>query len=102
MLELSMKKIKLAEDVDIKKLALMLNGYSGADITNVCRDAAMMPARKKLKGLTREEMMSMQVEEMDQPVTQADFEEAISKIQPSVTQSDVEKHERWMAEFGSV
>jgi katanin p60 ATPase-containing subunit A1 len=41
------------------------------------------------------------VEEMDLPVTKADFEEAFSKVSPSVSKADIQNHEKWMAEFGS-
>ena len=37
--------MKLGEDVSIEDVAKKLTGYSGADITNVCRDAAMQVCR---------------------------------------------------------
>lgn len=101
LIQIALKSVKLADDVNIELLAPRLEGYSGADITNVCRDAAFMAARKKIKGLTAEAIKQMQKEEMDLPVTNADFEEAISKIQPSVNKADIEKYEKWMSEFGS-
>ena len=36
-------------DVDYDDLAVQLESYSGADITNLCRDAAMMSMRRAIK-----------------------------------------------------
>ena len=38
----------MSDDIDWDHLVKLTDGYSGADISNVCRDAAMMPMRKKL------------------------------------------------------
>jgi len=46
--EINLKGIKVAEDVSWDKLIKKVKGYSGADIANVCRDAAMMPMRAKM------------------------------------------------------
>jgi katanin p60 ATPase-containing subunit A1 len=46
--EINLKGIKLASDVDFDNLCKKTKGYSGADISNVCREAAMMPMRKKI------------------------------------------------------
>lgn len=46
--EINLKGIELADDLDFEKLIQITDGYSGADLANVCRDAAMMPLRKKI------------------------------------------------------
>ena len=38
----------MSEDLNWAKMIEETEGYSGADIANVCRDAAMMPLRRKL------------------------------------------------------
>lgn len=39
----------MKEGLDLKFVVQKTDGYSGADITNVCREAAYMPMRRKLK-----------------------------------------------------
>ncbi len=41
-----LRPIKLGEDVDVEKLAKQTPGFSGADIANVCNEAALIAARK--------------------------------------------------------
>lgn len=77
-------------------------GYSGADITAVCRDAAMNAMRKRIKGLTPDQIRLLDKNELDLPTTLEDFTEAIRKCSRSVSQQDLEKYKKWMEEFGSV
>lgn len=37
LLQVNLKSVKLAEDVQLDEIAKLTEGYSGADITNVCR-----------------------------------------------------------------
>eukprot|EP00824_Muranothrix_gubernata_P004446 TRINITY_DN15633_c0_g2_i1.p1 TRINITY_DN15633_c0_g2~~TRINITY_DN15633_c0_g2_i1.p1 ORF type:complete len:426 (-),score=109.24 TRINITY_DN15633_c0_g2_i1:987-2264(-) len=101
LLDINLATVKVAENVDLIKLATMMEGYSGADITNVCRDASMMSMRRKVRGLTPEEIRNLTKEEMDVPITQEDFEEALDKVSKSISEDDISKHVKWMAEFGA-
>jgi len=40
LLKINLRKVKLDPDVDLKDVAMKLKGYSGGDITNVCRSVA--------------------------------------------------------------
>ena len=44
-----LKSIKISGDVDAKKLSLMTPGFAGAEIANVCNEAALIAARKGKK-----------------------------------------------------
>ena len=41
-----LKPIKISKDLDIKKLAAQTPGFAGAEIANVCNEAALIAARK--------------------------------------------------------
>jgi len=101
LLEINLRSVKLDSSVNMEELSKRMEGYSGADITSICRDAAFMSMRKKIRGLKPEEIKNLSKEEINQPVTQTDFEEALSKIAPSVGSSDIKKYEDWLKEFGS-
>ena len=40
------RKLKLAKDVDLRKLAAQTPGFAGAEIANVCNEAALLASRK--------------------------------------------------------
>ncbi|MBQ4914596.1 ATP-dependent zinc metalloprotease FtsH [Maribacter sp. MMG018] len=42
-----LRPLKLAKDVDVTALAKLSPGFSGADIANICNEAALIAARKK-------------------------------------------------------
>lgn len=44
--EVHLKPIKKSPNLDIRKLAAMTPGFAGADIANVCNEAALIAARK--------------------------------------------------------
>ncbi|GJQ67726.1 putative catalytic subunit of a complex [Trypoxylus dichotomus] len=101
LLRINLREVKLDPDVNIPEIAEKLDGYSGADITNVCRDASMMSMRRRIFGLRPDQIKQLPREELDLPVTCRDFEEAIVKNNKSVSQENLDKYDKWMNEFGS-
>jgi len=101
LLEINLREVELAPDVDLTAIAEKLEGYSGADITNVCRDAAMMSMRRRISGLKPDEIRNIPREELVTPTSMEDFEQALRNVSKTVSASDLEKYEKWMAEFGS-
>ena len=53
-----LRKIKLSKDVDIDLLARQTPGFSGADIANVCNEAALIAARHNKKAVQKEDFLS--------------------------------------------
>ncbi|KAL0967355.1 hypothetical protein UPYG_G00251200 [Umbra pygmaea] len=101
LLRINLKELELASDVDMAKIAEQMEGYSGADITNVCRDASLMAMRRRIEGLSPEEIRNISRDEMHMPTTMEDFESSLKKVSKSVSASDLEKYEKWIEEFGS-
>ncbi|XP_075887287.1 katanin p60 ATPase-containing subunit A-like 1 isoform X2 [Nelusetta ayraudi] len=102
LLKINLREVEVAADVDLDLIAEKIEGYSGADITNVCRDASMMAMRRRIQGLSPEEIRALSKDELQMPVTMEDFTLTLKKISKSVSAADLEKYEAWMAEFGSV
>ena len=94
-----------ADEMDWEHLVRRTEGYSGADIANVCRDAAMLPMRRKILTLRAQgfnpQAIAKVKSEVEVPLTFNDLKEALGNCSKSVSNDDLEKYETWMKEFGS-
>ena len=55
--EVHMRKLKLADDVNVEFLAKQTPGFSGADIANVCNEAALMAARRNKESIEKQDFL---------------------------------------------
>ncbi|MFA6889114.1 MAG: CDC48 family AAA ATPase [Candidatus Woesearchaeota archaeon] len=77
------KPMPLASDVDIDYLAEQTEGYVGADIESVCREAAIFVLREDIKA---------------KKVTKQAFEKALGKVKQSVTK-EIEEMYKQMQDY---
>ncbi|NJE41657.1 CDC48 family AAA ATPase [Thermococcus sp. GR6] len=93
------RNVPLAEDISLEELARRTEGYTGADIAAVVREAAMLAMRKALQeGIIKPGMKADEIKQKVK-VTMADFEEALEKIGPSVSKETMEYYKRIQEQF---
>src|SRR5579862_3391151 len=84
-LEHSLREIPLCEDVDLEAMAKRLEGYSGADVSYLCRKVAEQTFLESVE-LSNE-----------RPVADADFQRVLKTLRPSVTLSDLDRFKKFKA-----
>ncbi|XP_049869838.1 katanin p60 ATPase-containing subunit A1-like [Pectinophora gossypiella] len=100
LLKLCLRDVVMAENVDLAQLAERLEGYSGSDICNLCRDAAMMTMRRKIAGKNPEQIRQIKRSELEAPISKDDLDAAVEKTRRTVTPADVAKYSSWMQRHG--
>ena len=55
--QVHIKDLKLSEDFNLEAIAKHTPGFSGADIANICNEAALTAARKNRKDITNQDFM---------------------------------------------
>ncbi len=82
-LQIHTRGMPLAEDVDLRKLAEMTHGYTGADLAALCRETAMKALRRYLPQINLEEerIPPSVLEKME--VRMEDFLNAYKEITPT-------------------
>ncbi len=107
MFRINFKGINLSDDVDIETLVKKTEGYSGHDISSVCREASLMNMRRKLmSGNGKFDILQASnnetfLQDLEAPVSQSDILTAIKNISKSVSNNDVKKFEEWTYQYSS-
>ncbi|KAF7319728.1 AAA-domain-containing protein [Mycena kentingensis (nom. inval.)] len=107
---------------DYRTLAEQTDGFSGSDISIVVRDALMQPVRKVLSSThfkptaggkwtpcspgdpdaVEKTWTDVDSDELEEPPLRLnDFLKSLSSTRPTVTESDIKKHDDWTRESGN-
>jgi transitional endoplasmic reticulum ATPase len=78
-LKIHTKNMQIDKSVNLLKIAEETEGYTGADIESLCREAAMLALREDINALN---------------VTKGDFEKAMEKVRPSVSKNAQEQYKQ--------
>ena len=81
---------------EISNIAHQTNGYSGADMAELCKESAMGPIRS----LDYNQIESIDVENV-RDITVQDFFDALKNVKSSVSEKDINMYLEWNATFGS-
>ena len=105
----NLRKSPVEDSVDLEQLAKATEGFSGADITEICQRAAKNAIRESIAaGVERAKKISSgEIDENDKyddpvPCIRRDhFEEAMSKARRSVSDKDIRQYEQFAAKMKS-
>ncbi|XP_066535352.1 fidgetin-like protein 1 [Hoplias malabaricus] len=91
---MSREKSRLGTE-ELEKVVSGTEGFSGADMTQLCREAALGPIRS----IQLTDIATITPEQV-RPILYCDFQEALKTVRPSVSQKDLELYEEWNKTFG--
>jgi vacuolar protein-sorting-associated protein 4 len=91
-----MEDIEVASDVEFSELAELTDGFSGRDISVVCREASMEPIRDlKREGKLEQEDAITEI----RCVKRQDFIKALETIKPTAKQNHLQKYSTWAEDY---
>ncbi|MEM1619301.1 MAG: CDC48 family AAA ATPase [Fervidicoccaceae archaeon] len=83
-LKIHTRRVPLADDVDLERLAEMTHGYTGADLEALVREAVFLALRERLEA---------------RPIEMKYFLRALEIVGPSLTEEDIKRYERMAREL---
>jgi len=82
---------------DFIELGVRSEGYSGRDISNVCREVIMLPIRElDMGGLLENSDQEVIVRD----INLKDFTKTLKKVKPMTTNAALKRYEQWAKDFG--
>nr|XP_034835568.1 transitional endoplasmic reticulum ATPase TER94 isoform X2 [Maniola hyperantus] len=102
-LRANLRKSPIAKDVDLTYIAKVTQGFSGADLTEICQRACKLAIRQAIEAeihreRARQQQQAAAVMDMDEEdpvpeISRAHFEEAMKFARRSVSDNDIRKYE---------
>ncbi|MFV2014714.1 MAG: AAA family ATPase [Candidatus Heimdallarchaeota archaeon] len=84
------------DKIDNNELGKISEGYSGADIAIICREALMTPIREMdVSGVLKDKTINPRNPNME------DFRNALRRIKPSVSPKELISYDKWNEQFGT-
>nr|XP_020460364.1 fidgetin-like protein 1 [Monopterus albus]XP_020460373.1 fidgetin-like protein 1 [Monopterus albus]XP_020460382.1 fidgetin-like protein 1 [Monopterus albus] len=80
---------------ELESVVRATEGFSGADMTQLCREAALGPIRS----IRLSDIATITTDQV-RPILYSDFQEALKTVRPSVSSKDLELYEEWNKTFG--
>ncbi|KAK0137590.1 Fidgetin-like protein 1 [Merluccius polli] len=80
---------------ELESVVSAAEGFSGADMTQLCREAALGPIRSIQFG----DIATISPDQV-RPIVYGDFQDALKTVRPSVSPKDLELYEEWNRTFG--
>ncbi|TFF89562.1 MAG: AAA family ATPase [Promethearchaeota archaeon] len=93
--EIHTREVDLAKDIKFKEFAKLTEGYTGSDISLLCREAVMLPIREI--DVTQDIKLIDKV----RPVSRDDFISAMEKIKPVISPEELKRYDEWTQQFGT-
>lgn len=108
-LEVTLAENRLDPGVNLTNIAERLEGYTGSDIKECCREAVVQISHEQAKMLdqgfqnTKEDVTEGSLQRL-RPVTMEDFEKALSKLKRSVSEKgrELARVWEWNDEYGEI
>ncbi|XP_030603702.1 fidgetin-like protein 1 isoform X2 [Archocentrus centrarchus] len=91
---MAQEKNQLGEH-ELESVVTATEGFSGADMTQLCREAALGPIRS----IQLSDIATITADQV-RPILYSDFHEALKTVRPSVSSKDLELYEEWNKTFG--
>ncbi|XP_060588617.1 fidgetin-like protein 1 [Ruditapes philippinarum] len=83
-------------DEQLDTICARTDGFSGADMATLCREAALGPIRD----MSFSDIENISADQV-RPIASQDFEEALQNVKPSVSDKDLDIYIEWNNTFGS-
>ena len=105
MYKINLKGVTCEDNIDWDKIVKLSDGYSGADISNVCREASLMQMRRRLLNNSGDILNIINKpnfeKEIQAPISESDLIDSLKNISKSVSKKDLDEYDKWTTEFKS-